>query len=467
MKIPFLGLEISRAKALSQVSQRGGWHTVFESFAGAWQMGVEVKRDTVLTYSAVYACVTLIASDIAKLRPKLVKLNKQSGVWTETEDARFSPVLARPNPLQNRIKFLENWVTSKLIFGNTYVLKVRDDQGVVRRLYVLDPQRVKVLVADNGDVYYEINRDNLTGQQQESVTLPASEIIHDVMVPLHHPLVGVSPIHACGLAATQGLRIQQNSARFFANGAAPSGILTATGAISNETAARLKAQWQQDFTGENIGKIAVAGDGLKFEPITIPAADAQLIEQLKWTAETVCSCFHVPAYMVGIGAPPSYNNIEALNQQYYTQCLQGLIEQIELLLDEGLGMTEAKGVTLGTELDLDALLRMDTATKVKSVADSIKAGFLKPNEARAKFDLEPVKGGDTPYLQQQNYSLAALDARDSANPAPSGPSPAAADPPANDNEGKDYDATGDDAEQRAAYDAQISSALRIALHSAS
>jgi len=49
---------------------------------------------------------------------------------------------------------------------------------------------------------------------------------------------------------------------------------------------------------------------------------------------------------------------------------------------------------------------------VQATSQAIGAGFMSPNEARAKFDLKPVDGGDTPYLQQQNYSLAALNRRD-------------------------------------------------------
>ena len=74
-----------------------------------------------------------------------------------------------------------------------------------------------------------------------------------------------------------------------------------------------------------------------YTAMTMTAVDAQLIEQLKMTAETVCSCFHVPPYMIGVGPAPTYNNIEALNQHYYSQCLQVLMEEIEVLLDEGLG----------------------------------------------------------------------------------------------------------------------------------
>jgi len=55
---------------------------------------------------------------------------------------------------------------------------------------------------------------------------------------------------------------------------------------------------------------------------------------------------------------------------------------------------------------------MDTATLVTTIKDSVGAGVMAPNEARAKFDLRPVPGGDAPYMQQQNYSLEALAKRD-------------------------------------------------------
>ena len=76
------------------------------------------------------------------------------------------------------------------------------------------------------------------------------------MVALYHPLVGVSPIHACGLAAVQGIRIQSNSAQVFGNGSNPGGILTAPGALSDETAKRLKAHSDSNYTGANVGKVA-------------------------------------------------------------------------------------------------------------------------------------------------------------------------------------------------------------------
>lgn len=411
------GLDITRAKAAppanAQAVSDRGWYRVFESFTGAWQRGIEVNRETAVTYFAVYACVTRIAQDIAKNRLRLVELDA-NGIWAEVESSAFSPVLRKPNHYQNRIKFIEHWLISKLLHGNAYVLKQRDARGVVVALYVLDPLRTKPLVTPRGDVYYQLSADNLSGVSEQTV-VPASEIIHDVMVPLYHPLCGVSPLTASGLAAMQGLSIQRNSAKFFANGAQPSGILTAPGEISDPDAERFKTAWEKNYSGDNAGRVAILGGGLKYEAMSVKAIDAQLIEQLKWSAKNVCSTYHVPGYMVGVDDPPAYNNVGALKEQYYSQCLQSPIECIELLLDEGLGIglgRKIDGHTYGVEFDLDDMLRMDQATQIDALSKAVTGALMTPNAAGKKLNQPPVRGGDTRYLQQQNYSLAALDKRD-------------------------------------------------------
>jgi len=450
LRIPILGLEVTRApKSTALVPTEGagevvaeqkdmlppgaswtgpgGWTSWFaniirEPFTGAWQRNMDMRVENVSTFHAVYACITLIASDISKMRLRLMKQDAATAIWSETASPSFSPVLTKPNRYQTRIKFFEQWIVSKLIQGNTYVLLERDRRNVVVAMYILDPNRTKPFVAPDGAVYYRLQRDNLSGILQDEKWVPASEIIHDVMVPLFHPLCGVSPLTACGLAAVHGLAIQRNSAQFFANGAKPGGVLTAPGFINQETADRVKALWEANYTGVNAGRVAVLGDGLKYEQMAVNAVDSQLIEQLKWSAEIVCSCFHVPAYMIGAGAQPNYSNIETLNQQYYTQCLQHLIENIELLLDEGLGLNapSAPNQIMGTEFDVDDLLRMDTSTKAKAITDLTSHGLMKIDEGRAKFDLPPIPGGNAAYLQQQNYSLEALSKRD-AKPDPFAP----------------------------------------------
>lgn len=422
------GLQISRQKAAVPAMQAtdivgngGWWPLIREPFAGAWQRNMEVRADSVLSNVIVFRCVSLISSDIAKMRLKLIR-ETSSGVWEEADNPAWSPVIRRPNHFQNRIQFFENWTASKLNAGNTYVLKERDNRNVVVGLYILDPRRVRPLVAPDGDVFYQLYSDDLAGVLEQT-TVPASEIIHDRWNCLFHPLCGLSPIFANGLPAIQGLRIQEHSTQFFGSGANPGGVLTAPGKISGETAERLRTAWQEKFAGPNVGRVAVLGEGLKYEALGVSALDSQLIEQLRWTAEAICASYGVPAYKAGAAPAPTLNNIEALERQYYQACLQIHIEAIELAIDEGLSLPAEWGV----EFDLDGLMRMDTATLIKAMADGVGAGVLKPDEARARLGYGKVEGGDTPYLQQQNYSLAALNKRDTGED-PFGK--AAAQPPA-------------------------------------
>ena len=110
----------------------------------------------------------------------------------------------------------------------------------------------------------------------------------------------------------------------------------------------------------------------------------------------------MPPYKVGVGALPSYNNVQALNVEYYSQALQSPHRG-----NRGAAWitrsASAGRLGMGTEFDTENLLRMDAVTQVTAIRDAVGAGVMSPNEGRAKLDLKPVEGGKSPYLQQQNY----------------------------------------------------------------
>lgn len=414
MKLPF-GFELTR-KAAVGVTQvpaalsNGMLGFIRDTYPGAWQNGAPpvMPIGDITLFSAVYACVTRISSDIAKLQPRLLT-DDPSGITVQaSRQSRFAAPLRKPNSYQNRIQFLAAWISTKLMWGNAYIYKRRESvRGMVRELIVLDPRRVTPMVTPDGDVYYSLGGDDLA-QVNKGEVVPASEIIHDRHVTLWHPLVGVSPIVACAASASQGIRIQSNSSKFFENMSRPSGMLTAPGAISEVTAQRLKTEWEANYAGLNIGRMAVLGDGLKYEAMTIPAESAQLMQQLSWTVEDVGRAFAVPLYKIGAGQMPTAGNVEALESQYYSGCLQIYIEALELCLTEGLEMPD----NMHVEMNLDGLLRMDTGTQIDALTKAVGGTIMTPNEARLARNLPPIEGGDSVYLQQQNYSLSALARRD-------------------------------------------------------
>lgn len=417
------GLEIRRAeKALHAVSDsRGGWRTIHEPFTGAWQQNCEEKQGTVLCYPTLYACLDSISSDVGKLPFTLQQL-QTNGIWKYVDNPAYSPVLRKPNHYQTQQQFREAWVMSKLIHGNTYVLKGRDERGVVTRLYVLDPSRVLPMVSDTGDVFYQLNyptADNLLPQNYpaENIIVPAREVIHDRINTFHHQLIGVPPVCAAHWPAVKNMKILRNATTFFANGANPGGILTAPAGMSDTDAAQVRDYWNSNFQGENSGKVAVIGADMKFTAFAFKSADSQMVEQMRYSDEQICQPFGIPPFIVGIGSIPAGMKVDDMMGLYYQRALQKHIEAMENLLDEGLGISRP----LGVELDLEPLLRMDPQRRAEVWGKLTNDGIAAPNEARLPFNLPPLEGGDTVYMQQQDFPLDQVRLNKIAQPEPPQP----------------------------------------------
>jgi len=234
-----------------------------------------------------------------------------------------------------------------------------------------------------------------------------------------------------------------------------------------ETLNRVRDAWNAGFTGENVGKVAVLSDGMKYDQLAVNATDAQLIEQLNWTAKDVCTAFGVPPHKINAEPPPNLaGSVQALELQYYSQCLQELIENVEETLDLGLGLAPDTigGRRIGTEFDRGDLLQMDTAGRVDAAVKTTTGGVLSPNEARVRWlDAEPVNGGDSPMMQQQQFSLEALQERDQAKPFTKPTPPPAPPPAAPADPGQAAAAIYNKGVRRAMYDARVTALLRAAV----
>lgn len=419
----------TRQKTLSHPDSRGSWwNLVREPFTGAWQRNLECKHEDMLAFSTVFTCITLIASDIAKMGAAPFKRSTPADVW---EQFYGSPVYSRlqaPNWYQTSVQFFESWLISKLARGNAYIYMQNSGiPGAAPYLHVLNPDTVQPLISDNGSVFYSVGENRLVGDRF-GVNIPAEYVMHDRFNCLYHPLVGISPLYAAALPVIQAREIQRSSALLFKNNASPGGILTVPGNISDEMAAKLRETWESQNGGPRRGGVAVLPDGMQYSPIQVNATDAQVVEQLKWTAEQVCGVFHVPLYKANL-AQPTTGNTAQLNQEYYNSCLHRLVvDAQELLWTALLG----GAVNRTVHFDVSALMMMDPNSQMDYFDKGSKMGVFEPDYVRRKVGLGKTPGGDTPYLQQQNFSLAALARRDetafAATPAPPETAPAAPEP---------------------------------------
>lgn len=402
----FFGFSITKDASLNHIgsTSRFGWRRILEPFSGAWQKNVEEKRGDLITYPTLYACIFRISSDIGKL-PYSLRTRGAGGIWVPANNPAYDPVLRKPNGYQTSNQFREFWLINKLTHGNTYILKRRDLRGMVKELYVLDSERVLPMVSDAGFVYYQLQVDPLNtlpdGYPADGLIVPASEIIHDRCMTIHHPLIGVPPLAAAHWPALKNMKIMRSATEFFANNAQPGGILTAPAGMNEADAKAVQDYWASNFTGSNAGRVAIVGADMKFTPFAMKSIDSQMVEQMRYSDEQICQPFGIPPFKVGIGTIPSGLGVDGVNQMYYQDALQTHIEHMESLLDEGLKVS----APLGIELDLEPLLRMDEGKRAEVVTKLVGGGVGTPNEGRARFNWAPLDGGDTVYLQQQDFPL--------------------------------------------------------------
>lgn len=387
----------------------GTSYTPHEPFTGAWQQNIanaSPRDPSILAFSAVYACVTIISQDIAKLPLRALVLEADGITEKINKKSPYDRVLRRPNDYQTTIEFFQMYAACRLIRGNVYIFKELDDRGVPRKLHLLHPDRVQVLLEPKSkEVYYQYTpfQNDMVGLEsfgnhEGTVVIPSRFIIHDRINCLWHPLIGTSPLFAAAVTAMTGARILMNSESLFANMARPAGILTAPGEIHDTTAERLKREFEANYSKGNIGKTAVLGDNLKWEPMVMTSTDAQLIEQLKWTIEDVARAFRVPMYLLADLTKMTYKNNEQAAQAYYSGCLQYHIESIERKLTDDFGMDDDVEYVA---FNVRSMFRMDMSERFAAYKEGIMAGVLAPNEARKWENLGPKKGGDEPRMQMQ------------------------------------------------------------------
>jgi HK97 family phage portal protein len=380
--------------------------------SGAWATGTpdpdagDVR--SALNVAMVYDCVRRIATDIAKMSPGVRRL-ADTGVWVRATHQVFDRLLSRPNHFQTWFQFILCWVTCRLVAGNVYVIKLYSVAGLVEELVVLDPSKVTPMVTESGRVFYEVSYEPLA-LVREAIVVSSDDIIHDRYLPLGHPLIGTSPLDRALSGATARGGIIDNAGDLSTHAGVPPGILTTPEGLTDEQADQLADRWRKIPRG----RIAVIDAAYKFEALAAKYVDSQSKELAELSGLDICAAFGVPPWKMGVGVRPM-GDPEALQVIYYQDTLQWQVEEIEQCLDFGLGV--AAGIYI--ELDPACLLKLDSRTRAEVQKVLVGSGVMAPNEARMAWDLGPVEGGDTPYMQQQNYSLSALNRRDLAAPAPS------------------------------------------------
>ena len=394
------GLFRSRDKPTNSTNGSG-----YRFLFGGSNSGKNVNERSAMQMTAVYACVRILSESIAGLPVHLYQYMDSGSKQKAIEHPLYRLLHDEPNPEMTSFVFRETLMTHLLLWGNAYAQIIRNGKGQVVALYPLMPNRMSVDRDNKGHLFYQYQM-----QDSDAPTAKSGTVILKPSDVLHIPglgfdgLVGYSPIAMAKNAIGLSIATEEYGAKFFANGATPSGILEYPGTVKNPEA--IRESWNAGFGGSsNAHKVAVLEEGMKYTPIAISPNEAQFLETRKFQIDEIARIFRVPPHMVGDLEKSSFSNIEQQSLEFVKYTLEPWIVRWEQSLNRAL-LSEAEKAAYFVKFNVDGLLRGDYQSRMNGYATARQNGWMSANDIREleNLDLIPDELGGNLYLINGNMT---------------------------------------------------------------
>lgn len=390
----FLGLEFTQDHKRSDIDAVSDkWYKSIFEVLHPTSSGQRVTPDTALRLTAVSNAVRLLSEAAASLPIHLYRRYPDDRRELVTDHMLNPRLTLKPNKWQTRFEFVEMMMIHMLLRGNAYAQIVPSRDGTISQLVPLHPDRVEVKVTDRGRIQYHFMREDGTRR-----VFPWSQILHVRNMSLDG-LVGLSAIELAREAMGMSLAAEEYGARFFANDSTPGGVLVHPNRLDEKVHKRVKDSWRSAHAGvKNAREIAILEEGMKFEPISINAKDAQFIEARQFQVEEIARVFNLPPHMLKDLRRATFSNIEDQDLAFLKYSLrpwlvrwqQALVRDLVMLVDD----VENLDFEYFIEFDTSSLTEADMKTRNEGFATGIQNGYYSVNDVRRKINLNPIEYGD-------------------------------------------------------------------------
>jgi len=369
----------------------------YSFFFGGTSSGKPVNETTAMQMTAVYSCVRILSEAVAGLPLNIYCYNDSGGKERALKHPLYRLLHDEPNPEMTSFAFRETLMSHLLLWGNAYAQVIRNARGEVIALYPLMPDKMTVDRDNNGRLFYLYQRgaeDARAVGSDRRVYLPPSDVLHIPGLGFDG-LIGYSPIAMAKNAIGLAIATEEYGAKFFANGAAPSGVLEHPGTIKDPQ--RVRDSWNAAYQGSaNAHKIAVLEEGMKYTPIGISPEQAQFLETRKFQINEIARIFRVPPHMLADLEKSSFSNIEQQSLEFVKYTLDPWVVRWEQSMCRVL-LSESEKPAYFIKFNVDGLLRGDYASRMSGYATARQNGWMSANDIRELENLDrisPELGGD-------------------------------------------------------------------------
>lgn len=376
--------------------------SAFRFGLGASAAGKSVTERSAMQMTAVYSCVRVLSEAVAVVPLQVFRTTAGGSTEKATDAPLYRLLHDEPNPEMTSFVFRETLMTHLLLWGNAYAQVIRNGRDEVVALYPLMPNRMRVDRDGSGSLFYEYTVTPADPKGRfEVARLSPREVLHIPGLGFDG-LVGYSPIAMAKNAIGLAIAAEEYGSKFYANGAAPSGVLEHPNTLKDPK--KIRESWEQAFGGSaRAHRIAVLEEGMRYTPISINPAEAQFLETRKFQLNEIARIFRVPPHMVGDLEQSSYSNIEQQSLEFVKYTLEPWLVRWEQSLSRAL-LSERDKESLSIRFNVDGLLRGDYESRMKGYATARQNGWMSANDIRELENLDRIpeeEGGDL-YLINGN-----------------------------------------------------------------
>ncbi len=352
------------------------------------QTGEVITPEGALSVTAVLAAFTIIAEDISSL-PLILYKRKTRGKDRAWGNPYYTLMHDQPNPEHTSMVFREIMVGHLLAWGNFYGQMIWDETGTVTEIWPLRPDRMSVERVDGQRIYTYITAE---GKPRK---FTSDDILH---IPAFgfDGLVGYSRISLARNAIGLAISTEKFGSKFFENDARPGVVIKHPGKLGDAAYNHLRESWAEAHKGaDNAWKPAIMEEGMDLATIGMPLEDAQFLQTRQFQVAEIARIFRVPPHMIGdVSRTTSWGSgIDSQEQGYVAHTLRPWTVRIEQALGQQLLLSGDRN-NLYYEHLFDGLVRGDLATRYAAYEKAINTGWMNPNEARSRENMNPYDGGD-------------------------------------------------------------------------
>jgi HK97 family phage portal protein len=357
------------------------------------ETGITVSDERAMQVSAVWSCARLITETVGSLPLGLYERKGDSREPLPRDHYLYQLLRVSPNQYMNPQEFREAMTLQLVLWGNAYGLIDRIGNRPVS-VIPLKPEHMTVVRDETGLTYHYATTTGV-------VVYTARSIFHLKGFSVDG-IVGLSPLAYARQVMGVTVAADKYASKSFANGGRPTGVITVSEFLNKEQREKVQDIYEGvvESVEDNLARVRVLEGGMKYEPISIPPDDMQMLQSRQFQLGEIARIFRIPSHLINDSEKATAwgSGIEQLNIGFLQYTLRPYLTRWEGTIDSSLVQVKDRSSVV-VEHNVEGLLRADSAARSEFYSKMAQNGLMTRNEIRKKENLPSMVGGDDLTVQ--------------------------------------------------------------------